>query len=95
MNTKEIPSKRQGKNTAGRQSLEEMWKRVSSAGSKTGMPQSEHIWKEQWDSGIVRNLRCCILCLGYVQLAVCGFSKLGEHAKFPPGWICERWETDF
>lgn len=38
MNTKEIPSKRQGKNTAGRLSLEEMWKRVSSAGPKTGMP---------------------------------------------------------
>lgn len=35
------------------------------------------------------------LVLGYVQLAVCGFTKLGEHAKFPPGWICERWETDF
>ena len=25
------------------------------------------------------------LVLGYVQLAVCGFTKLGEHAKFPPG----------
>jgi hypothetical protein len=41
------------------------------------------------------NLRCCIWCLGYVQLAVCGFLNLGEHVKFPPGWIQEEVRNRF
>lgn len=75
---------------------------MSSAGPKTGKPWAGT--REQHKMSIngkgcvplalTSSFRCCIWYVGYVQLAVCRFSKLGEHAKFPQD-ECERWETDF
>lgn len=94
MNTKEIAhSKRQGKNPARRLISEEKYKKDEWCWTKDRKAmswqeraaQNEHKWKEQCAFGT----RCCIWYLGYVQLAVCRFSKLGEHAKFPQD-ECER-----
>lgn len=59
------------------------------------LEQNEHIRKEQGDFGASTQSPLLYLVPRLCSVSCLQIFKIRRNAKFLPGWICERWETDF